>query len=496
MESQKAGFSSAALAESLPRMSFAHAIAWTGAAKWLGQLLSWASTLVVARLLSPEDYGLVGMATVYLGFVTMLSEFGLGVAVVAHRELSPLQLAQLNTLALIVGIVALLVSCFAAFPLADFFHSEKLPPVVIVLSTAFVIESLRTVPQAMLQKDLQFRYLAIAQVVHTVFVTVAMVLFALFDLGYWTLVLGNLLGSVLMTVVMTAKRPIRFAWPKSQELPGIFTFSRHIVIGRMAWYASIKMDLVVIGRVLGDAALGAYTVAATIAAMPMDKVTSLVTQVATPYFSERQLDPGAMRHLLLTITEALALITFPAALGIALVAKDFVLLALGEKWQEVIVPLQLLGLLAAFRSLTPVLAPIVIITGGARLSMYIGLLKALISPFIFYGATRWGINGVAAAWLIADPLSNLSMYVRAFRRTELGAVPYIRCLVPAVIGSLVMGFAVFALQVAMPTNWPLALRLGLEVIVGAIAYPLTMWLCYRTHLRGLYQEFYKLGRKE
>ncbi|MGH8604934.1 MAG: oligosaccharide flippase family protein, partial [Gammaproteobacteria bacterium] len=359
-------------------------------------------------------------------------------------------------------------------------------------SMAFVLDSLRTVSQAVLEKELQFRYLAIVQAVHTVLVALSMVLFALFGLGYWTLVWGSLLGSALLTALMTAKRPIRFAWPKSQALPGMFTFSRHIVIGRMAWYASIQVDLVVIGRVLGDAALGAYTVAATIAAMPLDKVTSLVTQVSTPYFSERQLDPRAMRHLLLTITEVLALITFPAALGIALVAEDFVLLALGEKWQAVIVPLQLLGLLAAFRSLTPVLAPIVIVTGGARLSMYIGVLKALISPFIFYGATQWGINGVAAAWLIADPLGNLSMYVRAFRRTELNPGAYVRSLLPASSGSLVMGLAVLALQIVMPTNWPLALRLGLEVVVGAIAYPATVWLFYSAHLRDLYQEFRKL----
>ncbi|MGH8581103.1 MAG: oligosaccharide flippase family protein, partial [Gammaproteobacteria bacterium] len=115
-----------------------------------------------------------------------------------------------------------------------------------------------------------------------------------------------------------------------------FTFGRHIVVGRVASYVSSKVDLVVIGRVLGDTALGVYTVAATIASMPLDKVTSIVNQVATPYFSERQIDKPALRHLLLTITQALALITFPAAFGMALIARDFVLLALGEKWQDII----------------------------------------------------------------------------------------------------------------------------------------------------------------
>ncbi|MGH8643658.1 MAG: oligosaccharide flippase family protein [Gammaproteobacteria bacterium] len=321
---------------SLHTRSFASAIAWIGAAKWLGQLLSWASTLIVARLLAPEDYGLVGMATVYLGFVTMVSECGLGLAVIAKRELDHYQIAQLNTLAVMMGGAAFAISCAAALPLATFFESEKLPPVIMVLSTAFLIESLRTIPQSLLQKELQFRYLALVQAVHTVLVALSMVLFASLGLGYWTLVFGNLLGSALLSALMVAKRPIDFAWPKPDGLAGIFTFGRHIVVGRVASYVSSKVDLVVIGRVLGDTALGVYTVAATIASMPLDKVTSIVNQVATPYFSERQIDKPALRHLLLTITQALALITFPAAFGMALIARDFVLLALGEKWQDII----------------------------------------------------------------------------------------------------------------------------------------------------------------
>ncbi|MGH8611487.1 MAG: lipopolysaccharide biosynthesis protein [Gammaproteobacteria bacterium] len=478
------------------RISFASAIAWIGAAKWLGQLLSWASTLIVARLLAPEDYGLVGMATVYLGFVTMVSELGLGLAVVAKPELDRCQLAQLNTLAVMVGGVALAISCTAAFPLASFFESEKLPPVVMVLSTAFLIESLRTIPQAVLQKELQFKYLAFVQGIHTVLVALTMLLFASLGLGYWTLVLGNLLGGALLSALMMAKRPIDFTWPQSSALPGVFTFSRHIVVGRIAWYVSTKVDLVVVGRVLGDAALGVYTVAATIASMPLDKVTSLVSQVATPYFSERQLNKPAMRHLLLTITQALALVTFPAAFGMALVAHDFVLLALGEKWHEVIGPLQLLAGLAAFRSITTVLVPVIIVTGGTRLSMYTGVSEALIMPFVFYAATKWGLEGVAATWLIGYPLFSLPLYVRAFLRAEITIHQYLRSILPALNGSLVMAISVLALESSMPTAWPLAGRFTLEVMVGGFVYPATMWLIYRKRLLDFYQDFRKLGKEE
>jgi len=105
--------------------SLLNGIAWTSGAKWASQLLTWASTLVVARLLSPEDYGLVGMASIYLGVITLLSEFGLGSAVVTLRELSEEQVAQINSVSLLFGLASFALSCAAAVPLGHFFHAPS-----------------------------------------------------------------------------------------------------------------------------------------------------------------------------------------------------------------------------------------------------------------------------------------------------------------------------------------------------------------------------------
>src|ERR1041384_864734 len=105
--------------------SFVRGVAWTAAAKWASQALAWVSWLIVARLLTPEDYGLVGMAAIYLGLVTLLSEFGLGTAVLAVRELSGAQIGQLNGLAVLLGLAGLLASCAVAIPLGRFFHAPQ-----------------------------------------------------------------------------------------------------------------------------------------------------------------------------------------------------------------------------------------------------------------------------------------------------------------------------------------------------------------------------------
>ena len=141
--------------------SLVQGVAWSGAAKWSTQALSWVATIIVARLLTPDDYGLVSMAAVYLGLITLISEFGLGSAVVVLRQLSNEQIAQLNGLSVILGCLGYALSCAGAVPLGHFFLSRKLPLVLVVMSFSFVIMSFQSVPAALLQKDLRFKTLSL-----------------------------------------------------------------------------------------------------------------------------------------------------------------------------------------------------------------------------------------------------------------------------------------------------------------------------------------------
>src|SRR5437773_12226372 len=129
-------------------------------------------------------------------------------------------------------------------------------------------------------------------------------------------------------------------------------------MSRLCWYCSENSDFLVAGRILGKAALGFYNVGWTLANVSVDKITGLVGQVTPAFFSAVQRDAAAMRRYLLRITEGIALITFPVSLGLAPVARDFVLVVLGPKWEGTAAPLQVLAAYAAFRSITPLLAPV------------------------------------------------------------------------------------------------------------------------------------------
>jgi len=476
--------------------SLVRGVAWTAAAKWASQGLAWVSWLIVARLLTPEDYGLVGMAAIYLGLITLLSEFGLGTAVLAVRDLSVGQLGQLNGLAVLLGLAGLLASCAVAIPLGRFFHAPQLPLVVVAMSTTFVITSFKTVPLALLQRDHRFKALAFIDLSQALVLAISMVGFAVAGLRYWTLVCGGVLSALISTGAVLRLRHAPFAWPRPKSLKHAMTLSSDVVIGRLGWYVSANTDFLVAGRILGKAALGFYNVAWTLASIPVDKVAALVGQVTPAFFSAVQTDHPAMRRYVLRITEGIALIAFPVSLGLVLVARDFVLVVLGSKWEGTIAPLRLLAAYAAFRSITPLLPQVLQIIRDSRFEMWRMVAAAVVMPTSFYlCGQRWGTVGLAMAWVLVDPLFALALYWRTFSKIELSPRAYLGALWPALSGTALMAAAVLAVGVLSPSGWIPGLRLAAQIGVGVITYGLACVVLHRERFAA-FRELVLAARRE
>jgi len=242
----------------------------------------------------------------------------------------------------------------------------------------------------------------------------------------------------------------------------------------------------VAGRRLGQAALGAYTVAWTIASTPVEKITNLVTRVTPAFFSAVQHDKPELRRYLLRITEGLALLTFPASFGIALVADQFVPCVLGPKWVAAIIPLRLLGILAALRSITTLFPSILFTSRHSRFVMWNTIIAAVVCPAAFYYGSRWGTAGIAIAWLLLYPMITAPLVWRTFVTIELPLSVYLQSLLPALRASLVMAALVIAARMATPSAWPLAVRFGISIVTGAIAYAGILALADRRRLREFY----------
>ncbi|MBK8646287.1 MAG: lipopolysaccharide biosynthesis protein [Gemmatimonadetes bacterium] len=450
--------------------SLLRGIAWTGGAKWATQLLGWSSTLLVANLLGPDPYGLIGMASVFLGLVSTLTEFGLGTAIISLRKLSAEQNRQLNTIALGLGIVGALLTCAAAWPLGWAYREEQLPMIIVAMSSTFVLSALRIVPTAQLQRDLLFRKLAILETLQSVIFAAANVVFALLGFGVWTLVMGSVISQAVGTILTWVARPERFAWPRRDSLAGALSFSSHVLISRLGWYLYSNADFAVAGLVFGKSVLGAYTLAWQFASIPIDKISAMIARVTPAYFAAAQDDDPTMRSILLNITEALAFLTLPATFGLALVAPEFVRLILGPEWSAAIVPLQLLSIYASYRSLVTVLPQVLTVKGDTRWTMWLGVWTAIALPIGFLIGSRVGPGGIAAAWIIVYPLFTMPLYLRTFAAIGLTREPYLRVLWPSLRGALAMSAAVLAARVLLPQAMPNTLRTLALVVTGVVVY--------------------------
>jgi O-antigen/teichoic acid export membrane protein len=462
--------------------SLAHSLAWRAGSDWFSQILSWASFLIVVRLLTPADFGIVAMGMVLWAYLRYLGEFGIPQTIVTLRDLNQDQLAQLNSVALLLGVVSFGLAAMLAYPLAAFFKTPQLLLVVVVTCAGLIPMGIRAVPEGLLSKEMRFRTLSLLDAISSIIGAIATLLTAYLGWGYWSLVLGNLARYTVRSILVVAAHPHRFALPRRESLGGPLTFGWHVLVSVVASSAYEKLDNVTAGRLLGQAALGIYGMAWTLANVPMEKLTTLVTTTIPTYFAAVQTEPAALRRYLRTLTETLALTTFPATIGLALVARDLIPLALGHKWDGVVVPLEILSVYVTFRSIVALLAKLLTAVGNPRFVMWDDLAALIILPTGFYIGSYWGTSGIAWGWVVAYPLVALPLYWKTFKTIEMPVRDYLRALRPAFHGTVAMVLAVGLLKWALLPKEPVLLRLVLEIVTGAAAYVSTLFLLHRERM--------------
>jgi O-antigen/teichoic acid export membrane protein len=462
-------------------------LAWTGVAKWAAQLLRWLASLVIARLLLPSDYGLVGMALVYIDLVQLVNQFGLSSAIVQNRDLDEDHVARLGGLGVLVAIVLFAVSYLLAVPVARFFGEPAVAKVVVALSVKLIIDSLGMVPRALLARDLRFGVLAWTEAASAVAMSVITLVCAYAGLGFWSLVIGVIGGSVLTLGMSFVVRPHRLAFPSRWgELRGSVRFGRDVLLASLAWYEFSNADFVIVGRVFDKMSLGLYTFAWNVASVPVEKIAALVGGVTPGVFSAVQRDIPTFRRYFLSISEALATVTMPLAVGLSIVADDFVRVVVGERWLGAVLPLRVLALLGGLRSLTALPTQVMVATGNPHLARRCSLIAAVVMPLCFLVGSYWGLAGVASGWVVGFPvLVILFDYRYTFELLDLSPREYIGALRPAISSSLGMAAVVLALEWILSTTHVTPLvRLAAMVGTGALAYFAVISLAHGDRVRA------------
>jgi teichuronic acid exporter len=449
---------------------FAGGLAWTAGAKWATQLLTWASVLAVARLLSVSDVGIGEIAGMFVGITNVLAEFGIGTAVLHMPELDRRTLGQLHLFSMLLCTGIFGVSVLLAPALAWFFRSNHVAFFALT-SAGFLITGVQAVPFGLLQRDMDYRRLALLEALGVMVAAVVTVTTAWYGWGFWALLAGPAAGKISSAALLCFWKQVPFAWPRWNDIRKPVEMGRHVAIGRVAAAAYNLADGVVIGRTMGEAVLGTYRMAMNLASAPAEKISSLIMRTATPLFANVMDDLPLARRYYLIIGEVLSLSVTPMMVGLAIVAPQAVSLVLGTKWVAAAGPLRWLGLFMIMRVLGTLAEQVLVSRLLTRFTMRMSILNFAIMPLAFIVAARWkGPNGVAAAWLVLSPVTIVPLLIILMRSIKLSYREYAMSLIPALAGSAVMCLALFGLNGRLPGSWPLAIRVAVQISVGGTAY--------------------------
>ena len=446
---------------------------WTGGARIAGQILTWAITLYVIRLLTPGDYGLLAMATVFASFLTLMGEAGLGAAIVQAPAVDDQKLRGIFAAVILVDTVLFAVQYAAAPAIAWFFGEERLTAIIRVLSLPFLISMFSVIPMSMLARALDFKRPSIIGLVSSVLGSVSTLLLAQNGYGVWALVIGNVITQFCVTAGAIMVAPF-LRWPdfSMKGTRGLIVFGGQFTSARLLWFFYSQADMLIAGKLLGRELLGFYSVAMHLASLPVQKISAVINQVTFPAFAHTQHDGATVSQYLLKAVRLLSFFAFPVLWGISSVSSEVVAVVLGDKWQSAALPLRLLPLVMPLSMLSPFLNSAFQGLGRGGVVFRNVLTAASIMPLAFVVGVQWDLTGLALAWVFCFPLVFALNLRRMLPLVGLDFPRFFRAMAPSVVAAAVMYAAVAVTREMFGSGPSPLLVLASLVAIGAAAYAL------------------------
>lgn len=376
-------------------------VPWSLGGTALGRILTLLTTVVLARLLTPEDFGLIALAMVALTVVNVFSDVGLTSVLVVRQDFDRRAQGTVLTMLLVSGALFSVLLFVSAPFAADLFGEPRLKGVLRALSVLSLLSGLYWFYDMLLQRELEFRSRFMAQMARTLAYAVTAVLLAALGAGVWSLVAGQLAGAVVVSVVLLWLAPYRVR-PTFQRPAARTALSEGHGFFLQAGATTIQdnLDFVVIGRALGSEALGTYSMAYRLGEVPYAAIADPIARVSFPAFARMRHTGQDVAGGFLRALQLVALVTWPLGLILSGAADPFTRAVLGEQWLPMIGPLGVLGIWAMARATETTVGWFLNSVGEAARSGRISV--ALLLPFIaalVVGAEFGGTTGVAWAVL-------------------------------------------------------------------------------------------------
>ena len=469
------------------KRSVLSAAGWAAGTRFAAQLLNWAMTLATVRFLRPEDYGLMAVTVSVTGVLHSLSHTGFADAIVQRRP-SEEDLRSVFGLILVVNAAALVLVCAVAYPVAWLYGEPRLAFLLLGASLGFVAVALQAVPRAMLEKRLDLKTITRIDLVSTVSGGVVVLGLAWAGAGVWSLLAGMLLRSALevagFAVIAPYFRRPRFLFG---NITGILRFGGLRSIENLIWSFYVNSDVFIIGKLLGTETLGIYSVARTVAALPVEKLAGVVKPIAFPAFAQVQDDRSESLYYLQKAMRLLGFLCFPVFFGMAATAPQIVSIVLGPKWAAATLPLAILAVAMALRPVGILIPSFLQGIGEIVASFKNTLFAAILFPVAFAIGSRWGLVGVCVAYLVAYPIQLLVLLRRVAIVAQVTILDLITPLLSPLAGSLLMYAGVRAVDVWLPAAgaWSVAPWLVASGVLVYIGYTALFMRPLAAELAGL-----------
>jgi lipopolysaccharide exporter len=430
------------------------------------------TSVVLARLLAPGDFGVVALAMVVQIFLDEIKDIGMGATIVQRKSVDQVLLNSVFYANVVIGAAVSALLYAAAGPVASSLGSAEAAPAVRGFAVIMFVTALGQIHLSLLRRAMQFRHIAKVISASAIVNAVVSIGCALGGMTYWALVLGNGAAAVTGTVMYWTYDTWRpTAKASLAALRSIWRTSWHIFMVGFLTLIWVQVDRVIVSSFVGVVALGTYALAQRVVTTPTGSISSMLSDVAYSAFARRQDDNAALRSGFMRSSAVIATITFPMMFGVAAVAAPLVPVVFGDQWSGLVPIIWFLAPACAFTSVTFNCDQILRAKQRSDWSWRWGVVHLVVLGGIELFMVRWGVVGVAAGYLIGTLLLMPFTIIMAFKPIQGRPAAYARMLFPALwMSTLMAAAALLVVNVLNTTGASDAVQAGAGIVTGAALY--------------------------
>ncbi len=442
---------------------------WSGVDVISRQGLRFGISIMLARLLAPSEFGLLGMLSLFVALAGAFVDSGFSSALIQRRDVSQTDLSSVFYFNIILGAMMALAVTVAAPWIAAFYEIPLLTPLARLSALSLFIGSFGSVQLALRTRDLDFKTQTKISIITVVLSGGLGVTLAWHGYGVWSLAWQGVASAFISTVLFWIMRPWRPSLMFSiASLRALWSFGSSLLFSGLLNALFSKLHLLLIGKLYSPADLGFYTRAHSTQQLPTHLLSSVVSRVAFPLFSSVQDDPGALRKGLRKAVSSLMMINLPMMLGIAVTARPLVLFVFGDKWEPSIPYLQLLCIAGVLWPLHVINLNVLKAMGRSDLFFRLDVIKKVLLLSILLITFRIGILAIAWGQILLSVLSFLLNAYYLGKLLDYSAVKQVRDFSPYLLCALIMAGVCHVLSyLPMRAAGPLLVT---QVVSGAFVY--------------------------